>query len=195
MNYFVANVSKMSTKYKTGDNEIAHFISFAVVNWIDALTRNEYKNIIVESLKYCMREKGMSLNAWIIMSNHVHLVMSAKKEFIISHILRDMKKFTSKRITEAISNNPKESRREWMLWMFERAGKKISSNDKYQFWQHDNHPIELTTQLMLKQRLDYLHQNPVRAGIVYEPQEYIYSSAIDYFTTKRGFIEIDHLQV
>ena len=65
----------MSTKYKTGDNELAHFITFSVVNWIDALTRNEYKDIIVDSLQFCIKEKGMKLYAWVIMSNHIHLIM------------------------------------------------------------------------------------------------------------------------
>ena len=185
----------MSTKYKTGDNEMAHFLSFAVINRINALTRPEYKDIIVESLKYCIAAKGMKLHAWVIMNNHVHLILSAGKGFVISHILRNMKKFTSKLIIKTIAENYKESRREWMLWMFERAGKKSSSNERYQFWQHDNHPIELVNTHLLKQRLDYLHENPVRAGIVYEPQEYVYSSAIDHYTTRKGMIDIDQLQV
>ena len=184
----------MSTKYKFGDNEIAHFITFSVVNWIDALTRNEYKDIVVESLQYCIKEKGLQLHAWVIMSNHVHLIASAKKDFMLSHILRDLKKFTSKQIFKSIEENPKESRKEWMIWMFKRAGKRNSNNKDFQFWQQDNHPIELTTPEMLKQRLEYLHQNPLRAGIVYEPQDYVYSSGIDYCTTMKGRIAIEHLQ-
>ena len=102
----------MSTKYKTGDDLLPHFITFSVVEWIDAFTRNEYKDIFIESLKHCSREKGMQLNAWILMTNHVHLIMSVKKDFIISNILRDLKKYTSKQIFHAIKENPKESRRE-----------------------------------------------------------------------------------
>jgi len=135
----------------------------------------------------------MQLNAGIIMTNHVHLIMSAKKDFIISNILRDLKKYTSKQIVQAIKENPKESRREWMIYMFERAGKRNSNNKDFQFWQQGNHPIELSTPAMLNQKLDYLHENPVKAGIVYEPQEYVYSSAIDYYTTRKGLIEIEHL--
>ncbi|MEO8772568.1 MAG: transposase [Ferruginibacter sp.] len=124
---------------------------------IDALTRNEYKNISVESLKHCIENKGLLLNAWIIMSNHVHLIGSAKIGFTISNILRDLKKFTSKQIFKAIKENPKESRREWMVYMFERAGKRNSNNKDFQFWQQDNHPIQLSNPGMLKQKLDYLH--------------------------------------
>ena len=128
------------------------------------------------------------------MSNHVHLIASAKQGFMLTNILRDLKKFTSKQIFKAIKENPGESRKEWMLWMFIRAGKRNSNNKDFQFWQQDNHPIELNTAEMLKQRLDYLHQNPVRAGIVYEPQDYVYSSGIDYCTTMNGRILIEHLQ-
>jgi putative transposase len=181
----------MSSKYKVGDNEIPHFISFSVVNWIDALTRNEYKDVIVESLKYCQKEKGMKLHAWILMSNHVHLIISCKQGFLISDCLRDLKKYTSKQIVEAIKNNPKESRKEWMIWMFERAGKKNVNNKGFQFWQQDNHPIELVTNEMLQERLDYLHENPVKAGIVYKAEDYIYSSAIDYYTEQKGLIKLE----
>ena len=105
----------MSTKYKVRNNELAHFVTFSVVNWIDALTRVEYKEIILESLQYCSKEKGLILHAWVIMSNHVHLIISAKEGHSISNILRDLKKFTSRQIVEAIKANPKESRKEWMV--------------------------------------------------------------------------------
>ena len=67
-----------------------------------------------------------------------------------------------------------------MLRLFEEHGRANSNNTKYQFWQQDNHPIELTTNEMMDQRLDYIHNNPVEAGIVEQPYEYIYSSAKDY---------------
>jgi putative transposase len=183
----------MSGKYQVGDDEVPHFVSFSTVNWIDALTRNEYKDIIFESLQYCIKEKSLVLHAWIIKSNHVHLIMSTKPGYRISDILRDLKKFTSKKIIAAIAKNPIESRKDWMLWMFARAGKKNSNNEHYQFWQQDNHPIELTTNGMLEQRLNYLHENPVKAGIVHEPQDYVYSSAIDYYSEQKGKIEIEHI--
>jgi REP element-mobilizing transposase RayT len=183
----------MSTKYKAGDSAIPHFISFAVVDWIDALTRQSYNEIILDSLRYCMENKGLCLHAWVIMSNHVHLIISAKNEVLLSDILRDLKKYTSKQIIQAIANNSTESRKEWMLYMFKRAGRRNVNNTTFQFWQQDNHPIELRTASMLRQRLQYLHENPVKAGIVYEPADYVYSSAIDYFTNHKGKIDIEHL--
>ena len=183
----------MSGKYKPGDDAIAHFVTFTVFNWIDALTRSEYKDIIVDSLRYCSENKGMKLHAWVIMSNHVHLIMSTSGDQKISFLMRDLKKFTSKMIFPAIRDNPRESRAAWMIWMFERAGKRNSNNTDFQFWQEGYHPVELSTPAMLRQRLNYLHENPVRAGIVFEPQDYVYSSGIDYYTGRKGKIAVELL--
>ncbi len=107
----------------------------------------------------------------------------------------EIKKFTSKTIYTAIKDNPRESRKEWMIYLFDQAGKRNANNNNFQFWQQDNHYEELFTPQMLKEKLGYLHSNPVKAGIVKEPQHYIYSSAIDYFTGEKGMIDVDHLQV
>ena len=183
----------MSVKYKPGDNELPHFITFGVVEWIDALTRAEYKDIIVESLRYCIDKKGLSLHAWIIMTNHLHLIMSAKRDHLISNILRDLKKYTSKKIHQAIIDNPQESRKDWLIYMFDRAGKRNANNKHFQIWRQDNHPIELSSPAILKQKLDYLHENPVKAGIVYAPEEYVYGSGVDYYTSRKGKVNIEHL--
>ena len=158
----------MATKYRFGDSEIAHFITFGVINWIDALSRPLYKDIIIDSLRYCQKEKGLVLYAWVVMSNHVHLIASAESGILLSDIIRDLKKYTSKQIEQAIRENPFESRKDWMLWMFKRAAEKNGNNKHFQFWQQDNLPIELYGYETLKQKLKYLHDNRVRAGIVYE---------------------------
>ena len=183
----------MATRYRFGDNEKPHFITFAVVNWIDVFSRETYTQILLESLQFCMANKGLSLHAWVVMSNHVHLIASAKEGVMLADIMRDMKKFTSQQIVAAIEQNAQESRKDWLLWMFKRAGSRNKNNETYQFWQQDNHPIELSTNEMIDQRLDYLHMNPVKAGYVWEPQYYKYSSAIDYYTEEKGLLPIEHL--
>ncbi|EPR66180.1 transposase [Cyclobacterium qasimii M12-11B] len=122
------------------------------------------------------------------MPSHVHLIISSENN-ILSDILRDLKRHTSKALLKSIAENPKESRKEWMLWMFGRAGKRNANNEKFQFWQQSNHPIEISNAKMLKQRLDYLHQNPVEAGLVALPEHFQYSSAIDY-AGEKGIIPI-----
>lgn len=183
----------MATRYRFGDSEYAHFITFAVVNWIDALSRPLYKDIIIESLKYCINEKGLKLHAWVIMSNHVHLIASADAGIKLQDIVRDHKKYTSKKIEQTIRENTFESRKEWMLWMFKRAGERNSNNKNFQFWQQDNHPVELYGNEMLQQKVIYIHNNPVRAGLVYETWNYKYSSAMDYCKDINGLLPLEHV--
>lgn len=126
------------------------------------------------------------------MNTHVHLIAAAKPEFNLSDILRDLKKFSSKRLFEAVRDNPEESRKSWMLWLFRSSGKANPNNKNFQVWQQDNRPIQLSTVEMTKQRLDYLHNNPVAEGIVLEPQHYVYSSAGDY-AGRKGMLDIEFL--
>jgi len=177
----------MSRNYKFRDQEKLYFVSFATVNWIDVFVRREYKDIVVDSLKYCMEHKGLQLYAWCIMTSHVHLIIGTVGNKM-EDILRDMKRHTAKTILKAIGDNSQESRKEWMLWMFAQAGKRNPNNETYQFWQQHNHPIELSTNEMMDQKLEYLHNNPVEAGFVSESWEYWYSSARDY-CGKKGLIE------
>lgn len=178
----------MSRNYKISDQSQLHFISFATINWVDVFTRPAYKNIIVESLNYCIQNKGLEVYAWCIMSNHIHLIIGSETENQ-SGIIRDLKKHTSKTIVKAIADNPQESRKEWMLWMFKRAGKRNINNKDFQFWQQHNQPIELNSNFLIEQKLTYIHNNPVEAGIIWEPKDYLYSSAIDY-TGGKGMVDV-----
>ena len=176
--------------YKIRNQAAAHFITFAVVGWVDVFTRKDYRDIVLESIRHCQKEKGLLLHAWCIMSNHLHLIVAAK-ENNLSDILRDFKKFTSKQIIKAIQNNEQESRREWMLEIFKKAGETNGRNSEYQFWRQDNQPKELYSPSFVFQKLNYIHNNPVEAGIVDKPEEYLYSSARDYKQTKKcGLLEV-----
>ncbi|HNP20608.1 MAG TPA: transposase [Panacibacter sp.] len=179
----------MSSKYTFSENDHLYFVSFAVVNWVDAFTRREYKDIIVNSLKYCQQKKGLELYAWVVMTSHIHLIIGSATN-TLSDIMRDMKKHTSSKIKDAIDSNFKESRKEWMMDLFRNAGKANSNNDNFQFWQQDNHPIQLITPKFTHQKLDYIHNNPVVEGIVDKPEDYLYSSARDYYGTGKGLLDI-----
>ena len=169
----------MSNKYKFTDAKGIYFISYSTINWIDVFIRNEYREILLDSWKYCMANKGLKIHGWCIMTSHVHLIISSgngKPE----EIIRDTKRHTSTMLKNAIRENPAESRKEWIIWMMERAGKKNGNNIDWQFWQQDNHPIEIFSYEVAKQKLDYIHNNPVEAGFVSRPQDYAFSSARDY---------------
>ena len=170
-----------------------HFITFATVQWVDVFTRKEYADIVVESLKFCKKNKGLKIHAWCIMSNHLHLIISSEEPNKLSDILRDLKKFTANQIIKAIEDNPKESRKAWLLWIFKKAGTENLRNNEYQFWQQDNHPIECDSESILDSKMTYLHENPVRAGWVRNEQDYVYSSGIDYYLQEKGLIDLDLL--
>ena len=115
----------MSTKYRFADKDGVYFTTSTVVGWADVFTRKEYKEILLHSTRHCQKEKGLILYSWCLMSNHVHLVISAK-EHNPSDILRDFKKYTSKQIIKAITEHPAESRKEWMLLYLRKLAKQIA---------------------------------------------------------------------
>lgn len=164
-------------------------MSFVSVYWIDVFVRDEYYQTIVESLDYCRKNKGLAIYCWVLMPSHIHLIIRAKNANPET-VLGRFKEFTSKKLVEQIKVNPHESRKEWLLWMFERAGSKSSNVSKYQFWQHHNKPIELWSPEVIDQKIEYIHNNPVVAGFVNEPWHWRYSSALDYSGGK-GILEID----
>jgi len=169
----------MSRNYKFYNKEGLYFVSFATVNWIDVFTRQIYFDVLIESINYCRAEKGMELYAYCFMPSHIHFVFRSKEEDP-SGLLRDFKRHTSKKVVEAIENNPQESRREWLLEKFEKAAHAKSNVSKYQFWQHHSHPIELWSKKVIKQKIDYIHNNPVKSGFVTEPTQWKYSSARNF---------------
>ena len=180
----------MSRKYKIHDQDKLYFVTFTVIHWLDVFIRREYRDIFLDSLRYCQKNKGLEVCAYCIMSSHVHMIIGRHGELSMEGIIRDIKKFTSVKIIEAIRSNPQESRRELLLWLFERAGKHNPNNIRYQFWQQHSHPIELTTNEMMDQRLNYIHNNPVEAGIVLSAEDYLYSSAVNYAGLPEVLIDV-----
>ena len=180
----------MSRKYKFGEKEGAYFISFATVHWIDVFTRVNYFDTIIESLDYCRKNKGMEIYGYCIMPSHIHLIFRSSLGDP-SGLMRDFKDFTSRKMLKLIAENPQESRKDWLLWMFEKAGKKNSNVEKSQFWQQNNQPIEIWSLKVFEQKLNYIHNNPVETGFVTDPVDWKYSSARNYGNNDQTVLEID----
>lgn len=180
-------------RYLIGDQNGMYFVTFTVVGWLDVFIRKDYKDIIVDSLNYCINHKGLTVYSWCLMSSHLHLIISAKEGYQLSAIIRDFKKHTAKEIIKTIATVP-ESRREWLLWYFEREGKKDKRITQYKFWKEDNHAIYLhpSETMIIDQKVDYIHRNPIESGIVSTAADYVYSSAIDYSGGK-GLVSIVYL--
>jgi putative transposase len=174
----------MGFGYKITNQNGLQFVTATVVQWIDVFTRSAYKDMVLDSLRYCQQEKGLCIYGWVIMSNHLHMICSCRDGFELSNALRDFKKFTSGTIVDAIENSKIESRRNWLLWLLKQDGEK-------QFWQPGNHPEEIYSADFFRQKLNYIHQNPVRAGIVDKEEEYRYSSACDFYNRK-GLLDLSY---
>jgi putative transposase len=171
--------NKGTTSYRIGDQNALHYITITTIGWIDLFTRRKNKDILIESLQYCRKNKGLELFGYCIMTNHIHLICRAKENYILSDILRDFKRHTAKHLLQSIQDQS-ESRKEWILAILEHAGFNNQKNKKYQVWRQDNHPIELYTNEVIDQKLEYIHNNPVEEGIVENPEDYFYSSARNY---------------
>jgi len=161
------------------DKEGMYFISFATIDWIDIFVRESYFGLVADSLNYCIDHKDMVVYGYCIMPSHVHLIFRDLNNNP-SKLLKEFKTFTSKQISKAIVEHPQESRRDWLLKMMETAGAKKSNVKHYQFWQQHNKPIELWSNHVIDQKLDYLNNNPVEAGFVTEAHHWKYSSPRDY---------------
>jgi REP element-mobilizing transposase RayT len=169
----------MSDKYKIWDKGKAYFLTMTVVGWIDVFTRSNHKKIITNSLSYCQKNKGLVIFGYCLMPSHLHLIARAENFNTLSDILRDFKKFTSKAIIQQILNEP-ESRRDWMIQYFKKAGENLKGISNYKFWQDGNHAEMISSNNFFDEKLDYIHNNPVNNLIVERPEDYIFSSARNY---------------
>jgi REP element-mobilizing transposase RayT len=168
----------MSTAYQIIDQKALHFLTFQIVDWIDIFTRKAYKDIIIDSFKFCIENKDFQIFAYVIMSNHVHIIAN-NSVGKLSENIRDIKKFTSKKIIETIQEIP-ESRKEWILNRFKFNASHLKANKNYMVWTHENHAILLYSNNFIREKIEYIHNNPVRAGIVEKAEDYLYSSARNY---------------
>lgn len=134
------------------------------------------------------KEKGLDVYGYCIMTNHLHLIIGSETNEL-SDIVRDFKSFTSREIRKLIEGHSGESRKSWMLSLLKNAGLQNKRNKDWQLWQQHNHPIELNTMERFEQRLNYIHNNPVKAGVVGQPEDYLQSSARQYQGLE-GYIDI-----
>lgn len=178
----------MSEKYKFDDPDGMYFVTQTVVGWVDLFTRPELKHVVIDSLRYCQRHKGLLIHAWCLMPNHLHMIISTIDQ-PLSSILRDFKKFTASQLIKGIGS-PYESRRDWILELFGTVAERLERVRNYKVWQDGNHPILLHSSKFIQQKMDYIHYNPVAAEFVEYPHEYLYSSARDYYCDRKGLLDV-----
>jgi REP element-mobilizing transposase RayT len=179
-------------RYFITDKNGLYFLTFTVVDWIDVFNKPVYKMAVLDSLKYCQSNKGLIVYAWVLMTNHMHIICRANEGYQLSDIVRDFKKFTAKKIIQLIQEEA-ESRRDWILYRLAYAGKYDKRITTYKFWQESNHAVLLDDNNMMDQRLDYIHDNQVKQMIVDRPEDYIFSSARNYAGLE-GLLDVEYIE-
>jgi REP element-mobilizing transposase RayT len=169
----------MPSTYIARDNDQAYFITMTIIEWIDLFTRTNHKNTIIEALKHSQQTKGLEIFAWVIMPSHLHMICRVGEGHVFSDFVRDFKRHTAKQLIANIQEEP-ESRREWLLEKFKKAGEACKKPQEYKVWQDGYHAIDVWSNKFIYQKLNYIHMNPVEDGIVERPEDYLYSSARTY---------------
>ena len=176
-------------RYFVNDQHAPYFLTMTIVHWIDVFTRKEYKHIIVDSLNYCSKHKGLVVYAWVLMSNHLHLIARIEEPETMTGFLRDFKKFTSKALIAKIQEI-EESRRDWLLDKFGFEAYRTRRAEQFKVWQDGSHAVFLGNNRFIEQKLNYIHENPVRQEIVENPEDYLFSSAVDY-AGRKGLVALE----
>ena len=179
----------MDKPYYIYDQNAIYFLTLTVVDWMDVFTRKEYKLEVADSLNYCIKNKGLELYAWCLMSNHLHLLSRTREPYKRSEFLRDFKKFVAKKILASLESESIESRKKWVLERMKQRGSQLKKVEKYKFWENGSHPIFIESTKFFEQKLHYIHLNPIRAMIVEQPEDYLFSSARDY-AGRKGLVEV-----
>ena len=182
----------MSRSYRIfTDMHYAYFVTWTLVDWVNLFDKELYRNIVLESLNYLPIEKKTQLNAFVVMPSHIHAILWPEIEINLSDVIRDFKRFTSRKISqEAETRNATES-----LKVFEKARSENRAQDvsKYQVWQEGSHPEAIFTEKFARQKMDYIHMNPVKAGLVKTADEWPYSSARAYLLSEETYPATDLL--
>lgn len=164
------------SELRKANSEKPFFVTLTVVGWIDVFIRKDYCDEIIRNIEYCRAHKGLKIYAYCIMSSHIHMIV-AHDEGKLPEILRDFKSYTAKRLIEMIKTSITESRKDWLIHLFKFYANTKNQNSEYMFWQKTNYSIELVTNSVFDQKIDYIHRNPVECGTINDETSFVYSSA------------------
>ncbi len=174
----------MRSRYKLVDSEGVYFLTSTIVEWIPALTGKDTLDMMVRSLDYCRRMKGLRLYAYVVMDNHFHMIAEAPD---LGGVMQSFKRHTAGEILRTAE----ESGREWLINQFSHYMDRNKQSSRHQVWQEGYHPQLVQSDGMLRQKAEYIHNNPVRRGWVDAPEHWRYSSARNYLLNDHSVMELD----
>ena len=174
----------MRSRYRVNDPALAHFVTSTTVAWLPIFTTASRCDILAYALDYCRAHKALKIYGWVILDNHFHAVLSAPE---LPRVMADLKRHTAREILRLLE----EERADWLLHQlrYHRASHKTES--EYQVWQEGFHPQSLPTDAMMLQKLEYLHHNPVKRGLVASPEHWRYSSAHEWLRGSLPLLRVD----
>jgi putative transposase len=174
--------------------DACYFLTLNIVDKIDLFVRPAYKQVIADTLNHFIGTHGLHLYSWCLMSSHLHLVLRTRDGAAPSYFERDFKKFTTPALLKTIEMEM-DLRRDWMIQRFEEYGKSLRRLEKYHLWQNCSSPLRIDNEQprLLMDRIVHIHENPVREGIVDQPESYLFSSARDY-SGIRGLVAVKVVQ-
>jgi putative transposase len=176
----------MRSSYKFQDKEGIYFVTSTVIEWVPIFTSASYFNIMISALKYCQTNMCLNVFAYVFMENHYHLVCQAPD---LSKTMQSYKRHTAKKILEQLETDKKK----WVLDLLSFYKKRHKTESDHQFWQEGSHPQQVVSNKVLRQKIQYIHYNPVRRGYVAEPEHWVFSSAGDYILQRKGVVELQAL--
>ena len=168
-------------------DELYHpqFFTATIIEWKHLLANDEFKNIIIDSLRFLKNEGSIVVYAFVIMPNHIHLIWQIQEGFKRENVQMRFLKFTSQQIKFKLLDTSNTYLEEFMVGLSDR---------KYQFWQRNSLSIDLWTDYVFMQKLEYIHNNPVRENWILAeyPEDYKYSSANFYLNDVDEFGLLSH---
>jgi REP element-mobilizing transposase RayT len=167
---------------KIDNQDRTYFMTFTVVEWLFIFDDLRFMKIACDSLNFCVENKNLEIFTYVIMSSHIHLLARANNENL-SKVVGSFKKFIAKKILKILEKETSSHSIE-LLKIFSESTKTHSRNEKYQFWKYGNAPLEIYSPKFTLEKIRYINNNPVEAGMVNYPNEYYYSSAVDYWGGK-----------
>ena len=177
----------MRTRYKIIETDKIYFITSTIVEWLPVFTRRPYFEVLIDAFNYSRINKGLKIYAYVIMDNHFHLICQGDD---LGKIIKEIKSYTAREIIKLAEQNYKT----WLLNQLSFYRLKHKADSIHQVWQEGNHPKQISSEEMLRQKMDYLHHNPVRAGLADKPEDWPYSSARNWAGLP-GMVEIDLLVI
>jgi len=174
----------MRSRYRINEPSRAHFVTATIVAWLPVFTTAARCDIIVESLQYCRARKGLKIHAWVILDNHLHAILAAPD---LSQVLTDFKRHTAQRLIEQLS----EDGGHWLIEQFRYLRPKHKSESEHQLWQEGSHPQAMLSDVIVRQKMEYLHHNPVKRGLVAAPEHWRYSSAHEWLKGSEPVLQCD----